>query len=224
MRRDRRSSRHPRRLFPTRGAQLLSACSIGRGDRTEPYLDRPVGPPRSPRLGPSGCIATQGAPESEVGRGERVALTAGPHCDVVRGPGPESGQGLERGEGVVKVSGPIQLEVTGCDRYRERVDGTSSRSGQPDVGEVGAGQGGGVGEEVGETERSDAGYGASVALDEAAGQLGCGAHRYLLAEDGSHAHFERVDRARNPYAASGTHHWPERPIAGERGVDHGRIG
>src|SRR5260370_38790278 len=106
MRREWRSSPQPRRLLLTGGIQVQPAGSSGRGDRTEPYLDRPVGPPRSPRLGPSGRVAAERPPESQVGRGERVALATGPHRGIVRGPGAESRQDPERGEGGGAGSGP----------------------------------------------------------------------------------------------------------------------
>ena len=48
--------------------------------------------------------------------------------------------------------------------------------------------------------------------------------RDLLAEDGAHAHLERVDRARDPHAAARADQRSQRPVAGERGVDDGRLG
>ena len=133
----------------TRVARLQPTARhrFGRGlrRRAEPHVDRSVRPPRSPRLGPGRGVVAERAPEPEVGGGERVALAARPHRDVVGGPGPESGQRLELGDGVVEVAGAVQFEVAAGDgagqlvdrRARARVSPTSVRSASASVAAAG---------------------------------------------------------------------------------------
>ncbi len=121
------------------------------------------------------------------------------------------GRGAARGWPV--ATDPAQAFTA---RARARVSPTVVRSAR--------GQGVGVGEEVGQPERADPRHRSSVPLDEASGQRGRARDRDLLAEDGAHAHLERVDRAGNAHAAAGANQRPQGPVAGEGGVDDGRVG
>ena len=85
------------------------------------------------------------------------------------------------------------------------------------------GEGGGVGERVGEAERVQAGHRPTDPRDDAGGDGAGARHAHLLADDGPHAGLERIPRAGHPEPGPGAHGAGQHGIGGEALVGGRRV-